>query len=419
MPAFHLLYSPEDFRMKKSTALKTPTLARKERIVYPDDMPGMERTGFSALCRYIGFGQTQLDLLRGVFPLFEPSFPAVVDAFYRAILEHPVTRTVLADPQQVERLKTTLHQWLAEIFTSPRDEAYLERRNRVGMIHVKIGLPQLYVFGAMGLIRSHLEAILDDVIREPISCETVRDTLNKALDLDLALLSDSYLEADKLKVLGHKEHLAAIGAMAVSLAHEVKNPLSGISGAIQILSSRAGAAQQEIFEEIQRQIVRLDRLVEDLLQFGRPITVKAGSLPLGPLTQRVFSVLKEGPEFRNVTLALSGEDLDIPVPVDDGLMQQTLLNLFLNAAQAMDGRGAIRVAGNREAGHLVMNVSDTGPGIPPEEAARIFEPFFTTKPKGSGLGLAICRKVVEAHGGTIALKPNGSPGAAFEIRLPL
>lgn len=379
----------------------------------------MEGTGFAALCRYIGFGEPQLVLLRGVFPLFEPSFPAVVDAFYRVILEHPVTRTILSDPRQVERLKATLHQWLAEIFTSPRDAAYLERRNRVGTMHVKIGLPQLYVFGAMGLIRSHLAAILDDAIPEPVSGRAVRDALNKALDLDLALLSDSYLEADKLKILGHKEHLAAIGTMAVSLAHEVKNPLSGISGAIQILSSRADAAQQEIFGEIQRQIVRLDRLVEDLLHFGRPITVKAESLPLGPLTQRVFSVLKDGPEFRDVTLSLSGESLDIPVPVDDGLMQQTLLNLFLNAAQAMNGRGTIRIAGCRDAGHLVMDVSDTGPGIPPEAARRIFDPFFTTKPKGSGLGLAICRKVVEAHGGTITLKPNGSPGAAFEIRLPL
>ncbi len=407
--------------MGKAATLKVPGLAPAEKVPYPDGMPGMEEKGFASLCQYIGFGRTQLDLLRGVFPLFEPSFPAVVDAFYRAILEHPTTRTILSDPQQVDRLKATLRQWLAEIFTSPRDASYLDRRNRVGTIHVRIGLPQLYVFGAMGLIRSHLEAILDDVIREPVSARAVREALNKALDLDLALLSDSYLEADKLKVLGHKEHLAAIGAMAVSLAHEVKNPLSGISGAIQILSTRPGAdaAQQEIFREIQHQIVRLNRLVEDLLQFGRPVSVKAGSLPMASLTQRVFSVLKDGPEFRNVTLSLSGEGLDIPVPVDDALMQQTLLNLFLNAAQAMGGRGTIRVDGHRDRGHLVMTVSDTGPGVPEEAAGRLFEPFFTTKPKGSGLGLAICRKVVEAHNGTIRIADGGSSGAAFEIRLPL
>lgn len=379
---------------------------------------GMDVRTFQSLARYLGFDEKDLSTLRSVLPRVEPHLDGVVDEFYRVILVHPVTREILQDPAQVARLKLTLRQWLQEIFTAPRDGAYLARRNRVGTVHVRIGLPQAYVFGAMGLIRMRLDHALDLEVPDLPLRQAARDALGKSLDMDLAILSDSYLEADKYRDLRRQEHLAAIGTMAVTLAHEVKNPLSGISGAMQILAGTV-PSHQEVFAEIQNQINRLNRLMENLLRFGRPVQLRAETLPLGPLAQRLFSILKEGPDLRAVSLDLSGEALETPLALDTALMQQVLVNLFLNAAQAMDGAGTIRIEARRAPDHVLFIVSDTGPGVPVGSAERIFEPFFTSKPQGSGLGLSICRKIVEAHGGTLQLRNDGMPGAAFEIRLPL
>lgn len=380
---------------------------------------GMDIRTFQSLARYLGFDEKDLSTLRTVLPRVEPHLDGVVDEFYRVILEHPVTREILRDPAQVSRLKLTLRQWLQEIFSAPRDAEYLARRNRVGTVHVRIGLPQAYVFGAMGLIRMRLERTFDLELPDAPLRHAAREALGKSLDMDLAILSDSYLEADKYRDMRRQEHLAAIGTMAVTLAHEVKNPLSGISGAMQILAGTAAPEHAEVFAEIQNQINRLNRLMENLLRFGRPVQLRTEMLPMGPLARRIFSVLKDGPDLREVSLEVSGEALDIPLALDTALMQQVLVNLFLNAAQAMEGSGTIRIEARRAPDHVLFIVSDTGPGVPAGSSERVFEPFFTSKPQGSGLGLSICRKIVEAHGGTLQIGNDGMPGAAFEIRLPL
>lgn len=229
-------------------------------------------------------------------------------------------------------------------------------------------------------------------------------------------------ERNKLQqTLIAKERLSAIGGMAVTLAHEIRNPLAGLSGALQVMERAAAVQKREtgIYAELQGQIRRLNRLVEDLLQYGRPITLRSQRTALGDLVTRTFDLLREGREFKDVALDLRGSARETPVMIDPSVLQQAFLNLFLNSAQAIGGNGTIRVGVDREGDGILLTVADTGPGIPAEAAGRLFTPFFTTKPQGTGLGLSICRRIIEAHGGRIDVKLDGTPGAEFRIFLPL
>jgi len=215
-----------------------------------------------------------------------------------------------------------------------------------------------------------------------------------------------------------REALARIGQMAAVVAHEVRNPLAGIRGSIQILGSRLpqGGEEQEVVQTILERLDGMARMSQDLLLYSKPRVAKFEPLCLKELLQSTAGLLASDPEMERVGVEVTGEDgvLD----GDPELLGNMFLNLLLNAAQAMNGEGVIQIRIEDGDGQWHVSLEDTGPGIPAEARARIFEPFFTTRHRGTGLGLAIAKQSVEAHRGTISLNCPEGGGTQVLVSFP-
>jgi PAS domain S-box-containing protein len=216
-----------------------------------------------------------------------------------------------------------------------------------------------------------------------------------------------------------QESLARLGEMASVVAHEVKNPLAGISGALRILANRLSPSPSDkaIFDEILARMESLNTLVTDILNFARPRLPAPRHAPLRWLLEDLAALLKQDPRCRGVEVEVGGPDVLVHCDVE--LMRPVLFNIFMNAAQATDGRGKINVRLANEDGCSRIWISDDGPGIPAAIRSRLFEPFFTTKHQGTGLGLALAKRVVELHGGDIRIVCPEGGGTTVVIELPL
>jgi signal transduction histidine kinase len=224
--------------------------------------------------------------------------------------------------------------------------------------------------------------------------------------------------------LAHADRLAAIGTLAAGIAHEIRNPLVSIRTFIQLLPERLHDEEfRTSFRELALgEIERICDLINDLLTFSRPTPGEREPMSAAELVQQIVRLLDAEARKHEVRLDCD-TDPDTPRALaDQAQIKQVLLNVVLNAIQASPRPGAVTVATRRtrHAGQAwcAIDVSDSGPGIPPAEAGRIFDPFFTTKQLGSGLGLFIARRIVDDHAGTIhaAARPGG--GCVFTIRLP-
>jgi len=221
------------------------------------------------------------------------------------------------------------------------------------------------------------------------------------------------------------DRLASVGEMAAGLAHEIKNPLAGISGAISVLSDDypEGDQRREIMMQIQTQIGRLDKTVNDLLYFGKPGSPEFLFTDINDLLKQTLLFVAQHPESKNITrVDEMMRDLP-PVWIDRKQIQQVVLNIALNAVQAMTDGGMLTVEtdrfGNDRKDWVRIRISDTGPGISPEIRAKIFTPFFTTKTQGTGLGLPICRQLMEHNGGSLSVESEFGKGAVFTLLLPV
>jgi signal transduction histidine kinase len=233
--------------------------------------------------------------------------------------------------------------------------------------------------------------------------------------------------------LARAERLATLGEVAASLAHEIKNPLAGIAGAVGVMAEDLPSTdpRKEIMDEILSQIRRLNKTVQDLLTFARPATPSLESCDVHRVIDRVLLLLAEDPTAKQIRVVRNYHPTLPRVEADDKQLGQVFLNLLLNAAQAMHGSGQISIttrvqetdgageAPSATAGEPMVEVSltDTGPGIPAGILSELFTPFFTTKPRGTGLGLAISRRIIEDHGGWIRAESPPQQGATFRIGL--
>ena len=212
--------------------------------------------------------------------------------------------------------------------------------------------------------------------------------------------------------------LARLGEMAAVIAHEVKNPLAAVRGAIQVLGTRLPPGQSDgaIVREILARLDALNDLIHDLLVFARPPEPKRSKTELAAIVSSVASLLKTDPAFAALTIEIAGAAP--PLEVDGNLMTIVFQNLLINSAQAMQGRGRIDVRLAANDGCHQVEVIDNGPGIPEEIRRSLFRPFKTTKARGTGLGMATAKRLVEMHGGTIAVDCPSGGGTAVTIRLP-
>jgi signal transduction histidine kinase len=213
--------------------------------------------------------------------------------------------------------------------------------------------------------------------------------------------------------------LVRLGEMAAVIAHEVKNPLAAVRGAIQVIGKRlpAGGREASVVTDIIARIDTLNALVKDLLLFARPPQPKPMPIDIVTLLSATATLLAEDASHRDVRVTISGTAPKIMA--DAELLKIAFVNLLINGAQAMQGQGDIRIDISAENGACRIAVADSGPGIPAEVRDKLFTPFVTTKARGTGLGLSTVKRLVEAHQGRIRVDSPPGGGTTVTIDLPI
>ena len=218
-----------------------------------------------------------------------------------------------------------------------------------------------------------------------------------------------------------QEKLAAIGGLAAGVAHEIRNPLSSIKALATYFAGQftSGSEGREAAEVMAQEVDRLNRAITELLEFARPTDMKPQPADMKSLIERSLQLIRQDAADRDIDVEIQCEDHLCPVWIDPDRFTQCLLNLYLNAIQAMDNGGTLSVqCRSGRSRDLEIAVSDTGRGIDPENHKQIFDPYFTTKPKGTGLGLAIVNKIIEAHEGRLQLESTAGQGCCFTVSIP-
>lgn len=370
------------------------------------------------LKRYVGFDENDERALRGLHPLAAPHFEAISREFYRRILEHADARTALeGGEQQVGRLKVTLVDWMDTLLRGPWGEEYFERRCRIGRVHVRIALPQHYMFSAMSVIRCEFQDLIVREFPQDVDARlAAHKALAKILDIELAIMLHTYRE-DLLSQQARQERLATFGQLAGSIGHELRNPLGVIETSLYLLRGRVAEDERtrKHLDRIGEQVHIANDIVTDLLDIirDRPLTRERLELR-GPLLSASGSVQRPD----GVGLHLNGLDSVPPVDGDRGQLRQVFVNLLENAVHAAGPQGDVWVDAEASADRVAIAVSDSGPGVDDATRRRLFEPLVTTKAKGIGLGLALVKRICERHGGSISYEPVQGRGARFVVRLP-
>jgi signal transduction histidine kinase len=218
------------------------------------------------------------------------------------------------------------------------------------------------------------------------------------------------------------ERLFALGQLSAGLAHEIRNPLASISGAVGILKRhRQGEPKlDECLNIIDREAARLNKLLTSFLDFARPRAPQFRSVNTGELLEAVTALASHGIGRKSIQLRTEAPPDLPPIECDPEQLQQVLLNLTINAIQASDEGGEVVLRASVDApGRLLIAVSDQGCGIKPEYIDKLFDPFFTTKENGTGLGLPVAHEIVRQFGGVLSAAPNHDRGMTFAISLPL
>ncbi len=226
-------------------------------------------------------------------------------------------------------------------------------------------------------------------------------------------LQSSALEIRELhqQEMRRAAQLASVGELASGIAHEIKNPLVGVASGVDLLSKRVGTDPKSaaLLEQIHAQIRRIESAIQDLLSYASP------KEPLFTWTDPTQLVAREA---AGVRITERHADALPTIRVDPELLTQALVNLALNAIQAMEPGGVLQVSVASVDGSVGFSISDTGKGIEPDEMQRIYRPFYTTKHQGTGLGLAITRAIIERHGGHIMAESKLGEGSTFTLVVP-
>ena len=257
-----------------------------------------------------------------------------------------------------------------------------------------------------------------------LSASELRDESGRSEGL-VVLIRD-VTELNRLEIqLRRADKLAALGTLAAGVAHEVKNPLHALSLNLHLLAKELAAPQPSqgevtgYLEVLRSEIDRIHRIVENFLRFSRPSLPEMKPLDLNALVERALSLVAFDAADHRVTIETAFDPRLDAVPGDEGQVAQVVLNLVINALQAMPSGGVLSIGTRRDHDWAELAVTDTGEGIPRERLPQVFDPYFTTRPGGVGLGLPIAHRIIEGHHGTIDVESEAGKGTRLVVRLPL
>ncbi len=403
---------------------------------------------------FLRFTQEEEVALTALQPIVAQHVDELVGAFYRHLLSFPDTRKFLTDELISTRLLEAQKRYLLSMVTGPYDRTYEEGRRRIGQVHARLGLTPEWYFGAYALYLSLLEPLVFEKFHtQPAKYLAVRIALTKVMFLDIQLALEAYIEkssegqdyavkqlagftreleqglvqnrhvlSETREQLRLTERVAELGTLAASMAHEIGTPMNVILGRAEMLMQRTDdETMKKGLGIIAAQVERVTKLMNQLLAFARRGPPNFRPVDLREVVKNCLDAVEERLSQHRVQV-VSEHDEDLPqIRGDSDLMMQVLLNLVLNAVQAMPESGTLRVAAAREgAQHIRLTVADTGHGIPPDVLPKIFEPFVTTKArgKGTGLGLTVVLGIVQEHGGSITVDSTPGQGTTFTLLLP-
>lgn len=224
------------------------------------------------------------------------------------------------------------------------------------------------------------------------------------------------IEAD----LEQARHLAMIGEMSATVAHDIKNPLAGIYAAVQYLGrgNPTEAERRELLDEVGLEVNRVDETIQDLLRFAHPLPPNPEQVLASEFVEEVLATMTLSPDLNRHEVEVDIEP-GLEVPIDREMLGRVLRNLLINASQAMLSPGRLRIRAWRDEERAVFDIHDTGSGVPGHLTDTLFTPFITSKARGTGLGLPIARKHVEAHGGQLLLLRTSDQGSVFRFSVPM
>ena len=273
------------------------------------------------------------------------------------------------------------------------------------------------------ILRRHSDTLIGRMLQDVVPGTQVFMDPDAAACRELELLMPEgmvcpigYLSAPKGQ---DKERFVAVGRVVAGVAHEIKNPLFGISSVAQIFERELiNPIHRELAQALLAETRRLNHLVDELLVYGRPMKLRAERCDLSRLLEEVFQVHRR--EIREKGIVVRDEQLvpKIITYVDSGQIRQVFLNLLRNAVDAMPRGGEIALTLLLEDRYIIFSLADEGEGIPAQIFDRVYDLFFTTKKAGTGLGLTICRKIVQDHGGEIILESTEGKGTTVTVKLP-
>ena len=246
--------------------------------------------------------------------------------------------------------------------------------------------------------------------------------LGRKFNYMMQQLRESREEIDRLHrtQMSRAEHLATLGEMATGLAHEIRNPLAGIAGVVEIVGRDLPSTSpaRAVIKDVRLEIAQINRIVTDLLETARPHPPQIRLSNLNTTVEHAVMLARQQVLSKPIKIELHKAP-DLPeVEHDSDQIHQVLLNLLLNAVQAVTGAGTVNVEIGSQDGFASVAVSDTGRGISSEHLSNIFRPFYTTKGNGTGLGLSLARRIVEEHHGRIEVHSIVGKGSKFTVLLP-
>ncbi len=264
----------------------------------------------------------------------------------------------------------------------------------------------------------------DFTSKVPITKDDEIGDLAKSFNIMITKLEEANKRIAELheKQMEKAEHLASLGEIAAGLAHDVKNPVAGMKGAIEIIHNKTddSDSNKDIFKEVLIQLDKIDQIIQDLLRYARPKDINIRLISFEDCVESAIKLAKMQVKNKDIQFHFSSNEKSIHARLDADKIQEVLLNLMLNSISAIDKKGNITIVFDSEnEKNLKITVTDDGKGINKDQLSQIFQPFFTTKSKGTGLGLSICKKTIAAHSGTLEVESEEGKGTTFTILLPV